>query len=170
MRATFGHINIWRLADMSFQIHSLPKDAYEDLFTLTDAELDRMGIKRMTVESTPGTPCRVSMQDAEVGETVVLLNYAHQPEASPYQASHAIFVREGAEQVTPAVGEVPEVIRSRLISVRLFDDAHMMIDADVVDGKDVARRLDEAFDDAQVSYVHLHNAKPGCFAARVTRA
>ena len=155
---------------MAFQIHALPKEDYEDLFALSHEALERKGIKRMTVEACPGTPCRVSMQDAQVGETVVLLNYEHQPEASPYQASHAIFVREGAEQATLGIDEVPEVIRSRLISVRLFDDSHMMIDADVVDGQDVAQRLEDAFKDRRVSYIQLHNAKPGCFAASVTRA
>ncbi len=63
-----------------------------------------------------------------------LLNYAHQPEKSPYQASHAIFVREHAEQAEIAINDVPEVIRSRLIFVRLFDINHMMVDAEVVAG------------------------------------
>lgn len=155
---------------MSFQIHALPKDDFNDLFALSDTELAQKGIKRMTVEASPGTPCRVSMADADVGETVLLLNHQHQPEASPYQASHAIFVREGAEQAALGVDEVPEVIRSRLISVRLFDAAHMMIDADVVEGIDVAKALTTAFENEAVQYIHLHNAKPGCFAATVTRA
>ena len=155
---------------MSFQIHSLPAEEFAHIFTMSDGELAAINARRMVVQSKPGTPCRVSMADAEIGDTVILLNYRHQSAHSPYQATHAIFVREGAKQARLAVDEVPEVIRSRVISLRLFDDNHMMIDADVVQGEALAAAINEAFKDETVSYAHLHNAKPGCFAASVTRA
>lgn len=155
---------------MSFQIHSLPAEDFADLFALSDAELADMNACRQIVQSKPGTPCRVSMADADVGETVILLNYEHQPAQSPYKATHAIFVREGARQAKLAVGVVPEVLRSRVISMRLFDSNHMMIDADVLQGDGLAAAITAAFENDQVSYAHLHNAKPGCFAASVTRA
>ena len=155
---------------MSFQIHALPAEHYTPLFQLSDTELAARNMQRQTVRSSPGTPCRVSMNDAKVGETVILLNYEHQPANSPYRAAHAIFVREGAQHTQPDVGVVPEVIRSRLISLRLFDDSHMMVDADVLDGHAVAEALNAAFLNPAIAYVHLHNAKPGCFAASVTRA
>jgi hypothetical protein len=155
---------------MGFQIHSLPLEDFADLFTLSDVELAKMNARRQTVKSKPGTPCRVSMVDADVGDTVILINYEHQPANSPYKATHAIFVREGAPQAQLAVGEVPEVLRSRLVSLRLFDRSHMMIDADVVQGDGLADAITKAFENEQVAYAHLHNAKPGCFAASVTRA
>jgi len=155
---------------MNFQIHSLPAEDFADLFTLNDDELAERNACRMKVKSKAGTPCRVSMADAEVGETVILLNYEHQPAQSPYKASHAIFIREGATQAKLTVNEVPEVLRSRVISMRLFDQNHMMIDADVVQGEGLANAITAAFMDEQVAYAHLHNAKPGCFAASVSRA
>ena len=155
---------------MSFQIHSLPAEDFADLFALYDAELADKNACRQIVQSKPGSPCRVSMTDAEVGETVILLNYEHLPEKSPYKATHAIFVREDAPQAQLAVGEVPEVLRSRVISLRLFDSNHMMIDADVLQGDGLVDAITAAFENDQVSYAHLHNAKPGCFAASVTRA
>ncbi len=155
---------------MSFQIHSLPAEDFAELFILSDAELAEKNACRQIVQSKPGTPCRVSLADAEVGETVILLNYEHQPEPSPYKATHAIFVRKDATQAKLAVGAVPEVLRSRVISLRLFDSNHMMIEADVVQGDDLADAISAAFENAEVSYAHLHNAKPGCFAASVTRA
>ena len=155
---------------MCFQIHSLPAEDFADLFTLSDGELSKINARRQIVQSKPGTPCRVSMADAEIGETVILLNYEHQTANSPYKANHAIFVREGAAQAQLAVGEIPEVLRSRLISLRLFDSNHMMIDADVFQGEDLADAIKNAFESEQVAYAHLHNAKPGCFAASVTRA
>jgi hypothetical protein len=155
---------------MTFQIQALDPALFAGLFSLSDTELARQNMRTMTVAAKPGTPCRVSLADAEVGETVLLINHAHQSANSPYRASHAIFVRQGVMQARPAVGEVPEVIRSRLISVRLFDCADMMVDADVVEGVAVAQAIERAFDDPVVAYIHLHNAKPGCFAASVQRA
>lgn len=154
---------------MRFQIHSLPAEDFADLFRLSDDALAKRNACRQIVQSKPGTPCRVSMADADIGETVILLNYAHQPEPSPFQATHAIFVRQGAPRAKLAVGEVPDVLRSRLISMRLFDRNHMMIDADVLQGDGLAEALTKAFESDQVSYAHLHYAKPGCFAASVTR-
>lgn len=155
---------------MNFQIHALPEADFADVFALSDQELAEAGATRMTVRESPGTPCRVSLSDAEIGETVILLNYEHQPGHSPYRARHAIYVREGASQANPAIGEVPDMIASRLISLRGFDAAHMMIEAEAVEGRDVADALATAFENDAVSYIHLHFAKPGCFAARVTRA
>ncbi len=155
---------------MDFQIKALPETAFSYLFEMTDAELADCQACRQVVTSKPGTPCRVSMADAEIGETVILLNFAHQPEKSPYQATHAIFVRELANQAVLAINEVPEVIQTRLISVRMFDSRHMIIDAEVVRGEMVGSAISKAFDNAEIAYIHLHNAKPGCFAASVHRA
>ncbi|SEV93854.1 Protein of unknown function [Cognatiyoonia koreensis] len=154
---------------MNFQIKALPKTEFEHLFEMTNAELAEHQACRQVVTAKPGTPCRVSMAEAEVGETVILLNYAHQPEKSPYQASHAIFVREHVEQAEIAINDVPDVIRSRLISVRLFDFDHMMVDADVVPGNTVSSVISKALEKPEIAYIHLHNAKPGCFAASVHR-
>jgi hypothetical protein len=155
---------------MNFQIKALPETAFAHFFAMTDAELADHQACRQIVTATPGTPCRVSMADAEIGETVVLLNHAHQPEKGPYRATHAIFVRLGAKQAILAVNEVPQVIRSRLISIRLFDSNHMMVDAEVAQGDAVAALIATAFDNPAIAYIHRHNAKPGCFAASVHRA
>ena len=155
---------------MSFQIHALSPAQFEPLFTLSDSELTKVRAARMIVDEKPGYPCRVSLADAEIGETVILVNFKHQPAESPYKAAHAIFVRQNVEQAFPGIGVVPESIMTRLISVRAFDDKHYMIKADVVDGARVSDSIQSIFQDRKVAYLHLHNAKPGCFAARVTRA
>ena len=155
---------------MPFQIHALPSKPFEPYFAMSDDELAKRNACRMTVAEHPGTPCRVSLRDAAIGETVVLVNHVHQPAKSPYQATHAIFVREGAVEAQPKIGAIPEVLAARLISVRCFDADDMMIDADVVEGTGLEAALVSAFEDKAVAYIHLHNAKPGCFAASVTRA
>ncbi len=154
---------------MPFQIHALPTSQFMSLFNLSDNELANINANRMVADAKPGYPCRISLVDAEVGETVLLFNFEHQPNATPFRASHAIFVRERAEQVFPAVGEVPEMLMTRLISIRAFDKKHYMIAADVIDGVHLVEAIPAMLDDPAVSYLHLHNAKPGCFVARVTR-
>jgi Protein of unknown function (DUF1203) len=155
---------------MSFQIHALPPVQFEPLFTLSKRELAKIRAIRMIVDSKPGYPCRVSLADAEIGETIILVNFKHQSGESPYQATHAIFVRENAEQAFPDVGTVPESLETRLISIRAFDDKHYMVDADVVEGSRLGVSIPAMLQDPGVAYLHLHYAKPGCFAARVTRA
>jgi hypothetical protein len=120
---------------MGFQISALDVDQFRHLFGQDRETLAKLGVRRKVVDSNPGFPCRISLQDAEVGENVLLMNYEHQPKPTPFRSSHAIYVREWASQAVPAPDEVPEMFRHRLLSVRAFDDPGMMVDADVIDGE-----------------------------------
>jgi hypothetical protein len=144
---------------MSFQIHALPPDPFKPLFALSDTELAKVRATRMIVDSKPGYPCRVSLADAEIGETVMLVNFMHQSAESPYQATHAIFVRENAEQAFPGLGTVPEVLETRLISARAFDDKHYMVDADVVDGSRLSKSIPEMLQNPGVAYLRAKAVK-----------
>ena len=55
---------------MGFQISALNVGQFTHLFDLDDEALAKNGVERMVVDSNPGYPCRVSLQDAEIGETV----------------------------------------------------------------------------------------------------
>jgi hypothetical protein len=154
---------------MSFQVSGLPLAPFAPFFGLTDVELSNHHIVRHTADHTPGFPCRVSMRDAEVGETLLLFNYQHLDVDSPYRSTYAIYVRENAEEARVAVNEVPEVLRRRLLSLRAFDKEGMLLDADIVDGQDVQLLIERMFADRRAEYIHVHNAKAGCFAARVDR-
>lgn len=79
-------------------------------------------------------------------------------------------MREGAAAAALFENEVPPSIALRLLSVRAFDAAGMMIDADIVEGKMLEPLLQRLFDHPRAAYLHLHNARPGCFAARVDRS
>jgi len=155
---------------MSFQIHALPPEPYADLFDLSDEALAARNMRRVVADAKPGYPCRVSLADAEVGDTLILMNHAHLEGETPYAAAHAIYVREGAAQADPAPGDVPEVIASRILSVRAFGSDKLMRSADVLDGAALAPALDALFQDPGIAFVDIHNAKQGCFAARATRA
>ena len=110
------------------------------------------------------------MRDVEIGEKLLLLNHMCQPADTPYRATHAIFVREGADSAYQRINEVPDVMRTRLLSLRAYDAAGMMVDADVVDGKDVESVIRRFFESANVAYIHAHNAKRGCYSGRIDRA
>jgi hypothetical protein len=99
----------------------------------------------------------------------LLLNYTHQPADTPYRASHAIFVREGADQAAEFVGEVPEVMRLRMISLRSFNEVGEMLDADLAEGGEIEPLILRFLADPDVAYLHAHYAKRGCYAARIER-
>jgi hypothetical protein len=155
---------------MPFRYVGLPPKSFAPLFALSDDELLERGMRRMIVDEKPGFPCRVTLEDAEPGESVLLLQFEHQPAHSPYRASGPIFVREGAKISFDQVGAPPASLRGRMLSVRAYAQDGMMVDADVTPGEEIEVLLERIFADPAVAYVHVHNAKRGCYAARVERA
>jgi len=154
---------------MSFQISALDTKEFSHLFHLNDEELASHGVQRYRVTDKPGFPCRISLLDAEPGETVLLLNYLHLDTDTPYRASHAIFVGENSTPANLAIDEIPDSIKIRLMSVRAFDEGGTMLDADVVEGSELEPLLQAMFNNEAVAFIHLHNARRGCYAARVER-
>ena len=152
-----------------FVIRGLDPAPFMALYGLSDAALDEQGVVRMAVDAKPGFPCRVSLEDGDVGEMMLLLNHEHLPVDSPYRQRHAIFVREGAVEPAQFENEVPEQLAIRTLSVRAYDAEGMMTDADLVEGRELATLIDRFFADPSVTYLHAHNAKRGCFAARIDR-
>lgn len=155
---------------MSFQIHALSAAPFTPLFALDDAALAARNARRMVADTCPGFPCRVSLQDTPQGATVLLLNHLYQPARSPYRARHAIFVCDGATQAHPDPDEVPQMLASRQLAARFFDQNDMMVDAALVDGAALAPLLATQMARSDITYGQIHFAARGCFAARVTRA
>jgi hypothetical protein len=155
---------------MHFRITGLPLQPFAPLFALDDAALRARGVSRVVADAKPGFPCRISLEDAEPGERLLLLNWRHQPADTPYRADGPIFVREAATQTALVDDAVPEQQRSRLLSVRGYDTAGWMHDADVVEGAALEPLIRRLFQDARIAYLHVHNARRGCYACRVDRA
>jgi len=154
----------------NFQIVGLPLKEFQPLFSLSDEKLAQKGARRMTVDSKPGFPCRVSLEDAEIGEKVILLPFRHHDVDLPYRALGPIFVREDAKEAELSVGEVPEVVSTRTMSVRAYDKDSMMIDSAVVAGSEIKDHIEKLFTDPRIAYLHLHNAGAGCYSCKVERA
>ena len=154
---------------MSFRILGLSPAPFAPLFALSDEALVMIGARRIFADE-PRMPCRISMEHAALGEEVLLVNFEHQPANSPYRSNHAIYIRKSAHKAFDSVDHVPEVLTSRQLAVRAFDKDHMMIDAEVIDGAEAAVTFEEFLANTDAHYLHVHNAKRGCYAARVERA
>jgi hypothetical protein len=154
---------------MRFRYTGLDAALFRELFALGDDELLARGVRRVTADTRPGFPCRVSLEDAAPGESVLLLAFEHQPQASPYRSSGPIFVREAAKAAYDG-SDFPPVFMGRLLSVRVYDREGMMVDADIAEGRQAETLFSRMLAQADVAYLHVHNAKRGCYAARVERA
>jgi len=154
---------------MTFQIHGLPAKTFNALFELSDEDLENRQMTRCSVDAAQGYPCRVSLTEAVIGDDVILLNYEHLTLASPYRASHAIYVANGSQDAVFGEGEIPQSLKLRPLSLRAFGADGSMIDADLADHETVSDKLSKLLSNATVAFVHIHNAKQGCYAALATR-
>jgi hypothetical protein len=154
----------------TFQITALPAEAFAHYFRLDAAGLRAAGATRVVADKSPGFPCRVSLADAGVGEELLLLAYEHHAVPSPYRASGPIFVRRNATTSILRPGQIPEYVARRLISVRAYDSAHWMVEALVSEGSELRPHFERLLGDPRVAYLHLHNARQGCYSCRVERA
>jgi hypothetical protein len=155
----------------AYSIQGLAVEPFQRFFGLSEAELERHHIVRMTADAPVGFPCRVLLKDANPGDTLLLINHEFQPTETPYRGRHAIFVNEAATAPARFENQVPAVLSVRKhLSLRAFDAADMMIDADVVGGLEVEALIQRLFANPNVRYIHAHNAGRGCFAARIDRA
>jgi len=153
----------------SFRLVGLADTLFAPLFLLTDDALRARGIRRHVADADVGFPCRVSLEDAAAGEELLLLAHEHLPGDTPYRASGPIFVRRGARQATLAPDVLPPYVTRRLISARAYDGDGLMVDAEACEGTDLRATIARLLADPAVAFLHLHNAKRGCYSCRVER-
>jgi uncharacterized protein DUF1203 len=155
---------------IAFRVLALAAEPFQPLYGLGDAALDALGATASIAHRSPGFPCRVSLRDAAIGERVILLNFEHLGGPTPYRSRHAIFVREGATSAAPDVNELPDYLGRRLLSVRAFDATDRMLGADVVEGCESRPLFERLLGMPATRFLHVHNAREGCYLARVERA
>ena len=118
-------------------------------------------------------PCRRCLRDASPGDVLELRDYDPFPQScsTPYRGSTAIFVHTND---TPcelfSSNQIPITQLGRMMSLRVFDGNDMMVATEVVDGHTFEPVVRGILADKKAEYVHVHNAKPGCFAFTVVRA
>lgn len=154
---------------MDYIVSGLPLAAFQPLFGLDDTALRAHDAVRVRADATPGFPCRITLEDAAPGESLLLLHWTHQPAGTPYRSGGPIFVRESALATARVRNAVPPQQRDRLLSVRGYDADGWMHDADVVDGTQLEATIERLFADPRIAYLHVHNARRGCYACRIDR-
>ncbi|ANP47025.1 DUF1203 domain-containing protein [Candidatus Viadribacter manganicus] len=154
---------------MTFQITGLDPAPFAHLHALSDEQLTLGGMQRVRVTQKHAAPCRISLDDAEVGEAVILLNYTHQGGDTPYHQQGPIFIRDANDRFA-ARDAIPPALTRRTLSLRGFDANHMMIEAELSEGTEAPALIERFFQNERVAYIHAHYARRGCFAALIERA
>ena len=154
---------------MSYRIEGLAPAEFARWFGLSDEALAAEGIVRVTANGKPGFPCRVTLEDAEPGETLLLLNYTDHDVATPFRNSFGIYVRESAMAAAVFEDALPPVFAGRPIALRAYDARGMLCAAALATGDDKDGPIRALFDRPEVAYIHAHNAAHGCFTARIAR-
>lgn len=154
---------------MTYRITGLSPEPFAPLFAMDDAALAEHRAERVTATAKPGFPCRISLDDAEAGEELILLHHVSHDVATPYRSAYAIYVRAGVGPAT-YVDAVPPVMANRPIALRGFDADGRLKGASLAAPGTADAAIRALFEDAAIAYIHAHNAAHGCFAARVDRA
>ncbi len=155
---------------MTYRITGLDPAAFAHVAGANDADLSAHNALRVTATAKPGYPCRITLEDAEPGETLILLNHVSHDVATPYRSRYAIYVREGATVAAEYVDTVPPVFEGRPLGLRAFDAAGMLQTAALALPGQADAKIRAVFADPGIAYIHAHNAAHGCFAAKVERA
>lgn len=144
----------------SFQLRPISED--------DAARLRAEGGQVYTADAHPGFPCRQCLRDATVGEELILVSHDPFFASSPYRSASPIFLHRHACEPSD-LSALPQQLTRRELSVRAFDDAEMMTDAEVIEGATLAATLDRFFADDATVRVRIHNAERGCWATDVER-
>lgn len=154
---------------MTYRITGLSPETFAELIGASDDALAAHNAVRVTASADKGFPCRISLEDAKLGETLILLNHTSHDVATPYRSSYAIYIREAQDVPGDYVDATPPVFEGRPIALRGFDDGGMLRDAALALPGEADAKIRTLFESSNIAYIHAHNAAHGCFAAKVER-
>ena len=153
---------------MTYRIAGLDPAPFASLWTMSDEELAQNRARRVTADSAVGFPCRVTLEDAQPGEELMLVHHVHHEVDTAYRSAFAIFVRE---EVEPAVYEdrCPPCFAGRTLSLRGFDSEGALAEARLAPPGEADGAIRALLSNPAIAYINAHNAAAGCFAARIER-
>ncbi len=154
---------------MTYRIEGLPEAEFEALSKLSDIELAERGARRVIADADRGYPCRVTLEDARLGDSLILFSYTSHDVRTPYHTTYAIYVREGADTPPPFIDRTPPVFEGRTLSLRGFAADGYIVEARLAQPGEADAAIRALFADPAIAYIHAHNAAYGCFAARIDR-
>lgn len=154
---------------VNFQITNIPSNEIQHLLNSKTINANIPNVRKMIVDEKPGYPCRLSLEDANIGEEVLLFTYEHHNVRSPYQASGPVFIRTSAKEANLSQNEIPLMLHHRLLSLRIYDENAMMIDARTIEGKKLEETIQDIFSSDATKYIQVHNSSPGCYNCQINR-
>lgn len=115
-------------------------------------------------------PCRHCLRDAEPGEPMLLASYSPFQTQNTYREIGPVFVH--ADRCARHADEraIPDQLRRRLLALRGYDRNQILLAGEVVPGAEVEGAIERLLSRADVAWIHVRFAKPGCFACRIERA
>ncbi len=152
---------------MAYRIEGLAPEQFAPLFGMSDEALLARNARRAVADG-PGYPCRITLEEAEPGEELVLVHHVSNDTATPFRASHAIYVRR-ADKAGSYADEVPPIFATRTLGLRGFDGEGMLRGALLALPGEADAKIRELFERPEVAEIHAHNAALGCFLARIER-
>ncbi len=155
---------------MTYKISGLSPSQFDHLIGLSDEELALHNAVRVTATADRGFPCRVSLEDAKAGETLILFHHTSHDVATPYRSAYAIYVRENVRDPAAYEDEMPPVFEGRPLGLRGFAADGMLKNALLALPGEADEKIRALLADPAIAYIDAHNAAHGCFAARVERA
>ena len=153
---------------MTYRIDGLDPALFAPLWALDSDALSARGVRRVAAEADRGFPCRVSLEDARVGDALMLVHHVHHDVAGPYRSAFAIFVREHAVQATYE-DCCPPCFAGRTLSLRGFDGGGALAEARLAAPGEADAAIRALLSNPAIAYINAHNAAAGCFAARIER-
>jgi hypothetical protein len=154
---------------MHYQISGLERAQFAELFSMTDAQLSARGAIRVVAGADNGWPCRISLEDAKAGESLILLHHVSHDVATPYRSAYAIYLRENALEAAEYIDQIPPVFEGRPLGLRAFDQDGMLRSATLALSGEADAKIRMLFESEDIAYIHAHNAAHGCFVAKVER-
>jgi hypothetical protein len=154
---------------MTYRITGLNPENYATMFKMHEAELAAINAYRVTASASRGYPCRVSLRDADAGDSLILFHHVSHDVSTPYRSAYAIYIREVADTQAIYHDEIPPVFEGRPIALRGFDAEGNLKNAALAEPGQTDTRIRELFENEEISYIHAHNAAHGCFAAKIDR-
>lgn len=153
---------------MAYTIRGLDPEPFEALLAAGDDELARRGARRVRAAAA-GYPCRVSLEEAAEGESLILLNHVSHDVAGPFRTAYAIYVREEAAEAPVYRDAVPAMVDRRTLGLRGFDAQGMLRGALLAIPGEADARIRELLSNPEIASIHAHNAAQGCFLAKAER-
>ena len=147
---------------MTYQITGINPDQLDEIARAP-------GTVRVRASGKPGFPCRVTLEDAEPGEELLLFHHVSHDVDSPYRSSYAIYARTAAKAAARYTDAVPPIFAGRPLAMRAFGADAMLKTASLSMPGEADQTIRQLFELDEVAYIDVHNAAHGCFAARVER-